>query len=148
MDVSLSLIIPAWNEELLLPALLDSVDIARHATDPDAGAIEVIVADNASTDKTAAIAAARGCRVVLVEKRVIGAVRNAGAAAARGGTLAFIDADSRIDPGTFSVIRETLASPMVVAGATFPFTSNSSPFVVRLANTDCFTPSIESCPFT
>jgi glycosyltransferase involved in cell wall biosynthesis len=52
VDVSLSLIIPAWNEELLLPALLDSVDIARHATDPDAGAIEVIVADNASTDKT------------------------------------------------------------------------------------------------
>jgi glycosyltransferase involved in cell wall biosynthesis len=118
VDVSLSLIIPAWNEELLLPALLDSVDVARRAADPAAGAIEVIVADNASTDATAAIAAARGCRVVLVEKRVIGAVRNAGAAAARGSTLAFIDADSRIDPHTFAVIRAALASPAVVAGAT------------------------------
>jgi len=113
----LSLVIPAWNEERLLPALLDTVDAARRAG-PGGDAIEVIVADNASTDGTAALAAARGCHVVPVAKRVIGAVRNGGAAAARGDMLAFIDADSRIHPQSFAVIRNTLASPRVIGGAT------------------------------
>ena len=113
----LSLVIPAWNEERLLPALLDTVDAARRAV-PGGDAIEVIVADNASTDGTAALAAARGCRVVPVAKRVIGAVRNGGASAASGEILAFIDADSRIHPQSFAVIRNTLASPSVIGGAT------------------------------
>jgi len=111
----LSLIVPAWNEERYLPALLDSIDAARRATTV---ALEVIVSDNASTDGTAALAAARGCRVVFSEKRVIGAVRNAGAAAARGDTLAFIDADSRIHPRTFAVIEQAMARLDVIAGAT------------------------------
>jgi hypothetical protein len=42
----------------------------------------VIVADNASTDDTGAIALARGCRVAIVNKRIIGASRNGGAALA------------------------------------------------------------------
>ncbi len=114
----LTLVIPAWNEERLLPALLDSVEAARRASEAAAEAIEIVVADNASTDGTAALAAARGCTVVPVAKRVIGAARNGGAAAARGDVLAFIDADSRIHPRTFDVVRETLASPSVIAGAT------------------------------
>jgi len=56
-----SLIIPAYNEERLLERLLDSVDAARTAYGRG-DAIEVIVADNASTDRTAVIAATRGCR--------------------------------------------------------------------------------------
>ena len=61
-----SLVIPAYNEARLLPRLLDSVDAARSRYK---GSVQVIVADNASTDKTAAIAAARGCEVARVEKR-------------------------------------------------------------------------------
>src|SRR5207248_1252646 len=82
-----SLVIPAYNEEAYLPRLLDSVDAARarYAGGPEA--IEVIVADNASTDATARLAAERGCRVARVEKRVIAAARNGGAALARGEIL-------------------------------------------------------------
>ena len=112
-----SLVIPAYNEERLLERLLDSVDAARAAYGP-AGAIEVIVADNMSTDRTAQIAARRGCRVVPAEKRVIAAARNAGARAARGEILAFVDADSQVHPRTFVEIDRALATGRAVAGAT------------------------------
>jgi len=112
-----SLVIPAYNEERLLGRLLDSVDVARSAYGP-AEAIEVIVADNLSTDRTAQIAAERGCRVVTARKRVIAAVRNAGAAAARGEVVAFIDADSQVHPRTFLDIDRALGTGRVVAGAT------------------------------
>ena len=112
-----SLIIPAYNEERLLGRLLDSVDAAR-ATYGRGDAVELIVADNASTDRTAVIAAMRGCRVIAVEKRVIAAARNAGARAARGEFLAFVDADAQVHPDTFVEIDRALADPRVVAGAT------------------------------
>jgi glycosyltransferase involved in cell wall biosynthesis len=113
-----SLVVPAFDEERLLPDLLDSVDAARRAYSGGADSIEVVVADNASTDRTAEVAAARGCRVVGVERRMIAAARNGGAREARGEVLGFIDADSRIHPDTFTVIDELLASGRYVGGAT------------------------------
>ena len=59
--IRLSLVIPAYNEEALLPRLLDTVDAARARYTFGADAIEVIVADQGSTDRTAAIATSRGC---------------------------------------------------------------------------------------
>jgi glycosyltransferase involved in cell wall biosynthesis len=112
-----SVVIPAYNEEKLLGRLLDSLDVARAAYG-NADAIEVIVADNVSTDRTAEIARARGCRVALVEKRVIAAVRNAGARAAVGEHLAFVDADTQVHPRTFVEIDKALATGRVVGGAT------------------------------
>ena len=112
-----SLIVPAYNEERLLPRLLDSIDVARAAYAGE-GEVEVIVADNSSTDRTASIAAARGCRVVGVEKRVIAAARNGGARTAQGEILTFIDADSIVHPRTFFEIDATLATGRAVGGAT------------------------------
>jgi glycosyltransferase involved in cell wall biosynthesis len=114
MAPRISLVVPARNESLWLPVLLDSVDLARDRF----GNVEVIVSDNVSTDGTAEIARSRGCRVVSVEKRVIGAVRNGGARAARGEFLAFIDADSRIHPDTFEVVERCLEDERIVGGAT------------------------------
>lgn len=115
MTPRLSLVIPAYNEAALLPRLLDSVAVAR-ARYP--AAVEVIVADNASTDATAELAAARGCIVAPVAKRVIGAARNGGAAIARGELLCFIDADSIIHPESFNAIDAMLSDPRIIAGAT------------------------------
>jgi glycosyltransferase involved in cell wall biosynthesis len=112
-----SLIVPAYNEERLLPRLLDSIDVARAAYARD-GDVEVIVADNNSSDRTAGIAAARGCTVVRVDKRVIAAVRNGGARIARGEILSFVDADAQIHPRTFSEIDVALATERAVGGAT------------------------------
>jgi glycosyltransferase involved in cell wall biosynthesis len=112
-----SVVIPAYNEEQLLPRLLDSIDAARRIYG-GVNRIEVIVADNGSTDRTAAIAAARGCQVVTVDKRVIAAVRNGGARVARGDIIAFVDADTQIHPRTFIEIDSALATGRVIGGAT------------------------------
>lgn len=114
----LTVIVPAYNEAHLLPRLLDTIDVARARYVGGLDAVEVIVANNASTDRTADIAAARGCRVVNIAPRVIAAVRNGGAAAAKGSILAFVDADMQVHPETFNVIDEALGDPAVIAGAT------------------------------
>ncbi len=114
----ISLVIPAYNEAGFLPQLLDSVAAARARYAHGADAVEVIVADNMSTDGTAAIAQAHGCRVATVERRRIAAARNGGAAIARGEILAFTDADMQIHPDTFNAIDAAIARPRVVGGAT------------------------------
>jgi glycosyltransferase involved in cell wall biosynthesis len=112
-----SLIIPAYNEEAYLPALLDSVARARgrYAGGPDN--IEVVVVDNESTDSTGDLARLSGCRVVREDKRVIAAVRNTGARNARGHVFVFIDADNIMHPDTFNAIDQSLATGKVIAGA-------------------------------
>jgi glycosyltransferase involved in cell wall biosynthesis len=116
--VRFSVVVPARNEEALLPRLLDTVEVARQAYRGGSARIEVIVADNVSTDRTAERALAKGARVVTVAKRVIGAVRNGGAREARGEVLVFVDADIRMHPGTFDAIDAAFATGRVVGGAT------------------------------
>jgi glycosyltransferase involved in cell wall biosynthesis len=91
--MKISVIIPTLNEEAMLPRLLDSIE----AQDFDRNEYEVIVADAASTDRTRSIAESRRCRVV--EGGLPAAGRNAGAAAASGELLFFLDADVILPPG-------------------------------------------------
>lgn len=114
----ISLVIPAWNEAAFLPRLLDTVDAARNRYHNGPDRIEVIVADNGSTDETPQIARSRGCRAEYVSNRLIAAARNGGAAAARGKLLAFADADFRLHPETFNYINAVMQHPGFVGGAT------------------------------
>lgn len=113
-----SVVIPARNEEKYLPRLLDTVETARRAYAGGAERVQVVVADNVSTDRTAEVARAKGARVVSVEKRVIGAVRNGGARDARGEVLVFVDADIRMHRETFNEMDRALATGSIVGGAT------------------------------
>jgi glycosyltransferase involved in cell wall biosynthesis len=90
----ISFIIPAYNEELELSSTLAAI---RAAASGAAQPCEVIVVDDASTDATAEIASQAGAQVVSVHRRQIAAARNAGARAARGKYLFFVDADTRIN---------------------------------------------------
>lgn len=117
MTPRFSVVIPAHNEARFLPQLLDSIEEAR-ARYTGADPIEVLVVDNCSTDATAEIAQARGCRLVREQKRIIAAVRNRGARAARGELLAFTDADATIHPEAFNAIDRAMATGRYVAGAT------------------------------
>jgi glycosyltransferase involved in cell wall biosynthesis len=90
----ISFVIPAYNEELELSSTLAAI---RAATSGVSQPIEIIVVDDASTDATREIAGQAGARVISINRRQIAAARNAGARAARGDYILFIDADTRIN---------------------------------------------------
>jgi len=92
--MKVSIIIPALNEETALPHLLDSLK------DQDFTDYEVIIADAHSTDRTREIAASHGC--IVVDGGLPAAGRNAGAKAASGDILFFLDADVILPPGFIS----------------------------------------------
>src|SRR6266516_1881512 len=90
----ISFIVPAYNEELELSSTIAAICVAVSGADQ---AYEIIVVDDASTDATAKVATAAGARVVSSNQRHIAAARNAGARAAHGENLFFVDADTRIN---------------------------------------------------
>ena len=100
----ISIVVPAYNEESLLAATLTHLGVAAGALGEP---YEIIVVDDASTDRTAAIASAHGARVVGVNVRQIGAARNAGARVATGELLVFVDADTLVPP---EVLRGAVAA--------------------------------------
>lgn len=100
----LSFILPAHDEAPLIGATLDAIHAAARACGLT---YECVVVDDASTDDTARVAVAHGARVVPVAFRHIAATRNAGAAAAHGTRLCFVDADTLIDA---SVLRAAIAA--------------------------------------
>src|SRR2546423_5479884 len=89
----ISVVVPVRNAEQTLPALLAS--LARQDCDEP---FEVIVADDASTDGSVAVALDFGQELPLVvcespTHRGIGGARNTGAARSSASALAFCDAD-------------------------------------------------------
>jgi peptidoglycan/xylan/chitin deacetylase (PgdA/CDA1 family) len=88
----ISVVIPAYNEEMLLPKCLDSVlnqSLPRKL-------YEVIVVDNASTDRTAVIAREKGVRVVWEGKKGYVWALKKGVREAKGEIIAITDADCRV----------------------------------------------------
>jgi glycosyltransferase involved in cell wall biosynthesis len=72
---AVGVVIPAHNEQDLLPSCLAAV---RHAASQVAVPVHVVVAADACTDRTAAVARAQGADVVEVSGRCVGAARQAG----------------------------------------------------------------------
>lgn len=107
--MKISIVLPAFNEEKLLPRTLTAVASARAAFDRRGWAAEVIVCDNNSTDRTAAIAAEHGAAVVFEPVNQIGRARNTGAAAATGDWILFLDADSVPTPELFNEAADLVA---------------------------------------
>lgn len=110
----LSFIVPAYNEELELPSTLSAI---RAAADANSEPYEIIVANDGSTDTTAAVAATGGARVVTIHRRQIAAARNAGAREAQGDILFFVDADTRISSAHVTGARAALAAGCAGGGA-------------------------------
>jgi GT2 family glycosyltransferase len=90
-----SVVIPVKDGVRSLPSLLDALSAQR-----DVGNVEVIVADNNSSDETVAVARAHPVVAQVVVEPTPGsyAARNAGLAVARASVLAFTDADCTPEP--------------------------------------------------
>jgi glycosyltransferase involved in cell wall biosynthesis len=102
--VDASIIIPARNEAASIGCVVEAV-LAQQTPDR---CIEVIVADDGSTDDTRARAEAAGALVIELpageEPGNPAALRNRAAQAARGRILIFLDADCMPAPGWLSAI--------------------------------------------
>lgn len=107
------MVIPAHDEQRVLPACLDAIEAASRRVD---GHVEVIVAANRCTDATVRIASERGAEVVQVPGRNIARVRNAGAARARGRLLVMIDADSRMTSGVLAEVWSRMDTGRTIGG--------------------------------
>jgi O-antigen biosynthesis protein len=103
---TVSVVIPCHNAVAFLGVAIDS------ALAQDPPPLEVIVVDDASTDGSGDIARGYGGRVRVIafdQNRGGGAARNAGAAAAAGDALMFLDADDEMAPGTLAALVAALA---------------------------------------
>lgn len=118
-SVFISVIIPAFNEEKLLPATLAAVNRAREVFHQRGWESELVVCDNNSTDRTADVARGAGATVVFEPVNQISRARNAGANVARGDWFLFVDADSQPSPELFAEAADAIASGRFIGcGAT------------------------------
>jgi len=110
----ISFVIPAYNEADFIGPTLRAIrdSAAQLALDH-----EVIVADDASTDRTSAIAEALGARIVRCSNRQIAATRNAGAAVSKGEYLIFVDADTTVNTAVVGGAIRALDAGAVGGGA-------------------------------
>lgn len=114
----ISFVIPAHNEEALLPETLRGLDAAARAL---GFPFEVIVVNDASSDRTGEVARRQGARVIDVQHRQIAATRNAGAREARGDMLVFIDADTLVCEAVIRAAVDAIARGAVGGGCAFRF---------------------------
>ena len=119
-----ALIVPAWNEEAVIA---QTVGQLRAVAEELGLPYELVVVDDASSDRTAELAAAAGARVVRVEKRQIAAVRNAGAAATTAPWLVFVDADTWVPETVLRHALLELGSGAVGGGSRVAFDGRGHP---------------------
>ena len=114
----LSIIVPAYNEEAWLAATLEAIEAAAtRLLDRAGGSVEMIVVDNNSSDRTAAVALMQGATVIHEPVQGIARSRNAGARHANGEVLVFVDADVIVPPSLLEAIHSVLGDPACLGGA-------------------------------
>ncbi len=114
---TISLIIPAYNEEDYLPACLDAV--MRNLADK---VLEIIVVDNNSTDRTKEIVGRYPAVTYVFEpEKGITRARQCGYLAATGDILAYVDADTRPPAGWVEQIRDQFGTRHNLACLSGPY---------------------------
>ena len=109
----LSFVVPAYNEEAYLPACLESIlsQIDSRLTNLPPVTCEIIVVNNASTDRTGEVALRYPGVIVVDEPRKgLTFARQAGFAASTGDLIANVDADSRLTSGWVTKVLTTFAA--------------------------------------
>lgn len=135
---TLSVVIPAYNEEDGIAAIVERVlairpELAKVGVDD----LECIVVDDGSKDRTAEIVQGYAPEVTLISQpnKGYGGALKTGFRAARGELLAFLDADSTYPPEYFpQLCQAALAGADIVIGSRMSGTSSEMPLVRRIGN--------------
>lgn len=115
-EIQVSVIVPAYNEELALPPVLDGIQRVMQSLGIP---YEIIVVDDGSTDGTCSICA-RYPDVIVVrhpQNRGTGAARTTGVRKARAQKIVMIDADGTYPVEAFPEMIASLDSCDMVIGA-------------------------------
>jgi glycosyltransferase involved in cell wall biosynthesis len=124
---SISLVIPAYNEEAYLGACLDAA--VKHAGPK---ACEIIVVDNDSTDRTREVAQRYPQVVYLFEPRKgITKARQCGYLHSRGDILAFVDADTIMPEGWIEQVEQQFRKDDRLACLSGPYRFYDLPWLRR-----------------
>jgi glycosyltransferase involved in cell wall biosynthesis len=113
---TISLVIPALNEEKYIKDCLDSV------ISSGANFLEIIVVDNGSTDKTKEIVESyNNIRIVREEKKGVMFARQRGVDETKGEIVAFIDADTKMIPGWYEQIIDKFSKDLILVSLSGPY---------------------------
>lgn len=132
--MKISFVIPAHNEEGHIAQCLESIEkeiaAIRHLR-PEIGA-EIIVVNNASTDKTREIASGfAGVRVIDEPNKGLVRARHAGFVASHGDIVANIDADVVLPKGWLSFVLKSFDRDERLVVLSGPFIYHDLPLFVR-----------------
>ncbi len=106
---SVSVIVPVRDGESIIAECLDAI----LATDYPADRREILVVDNASTDRTAPLIRSKPVRYLHEKKRGVSNARNRGIAESTGEILAFVDADCLVEPQWLTELVRPFEDPEI-----------------------------------
>ncbi len=135
----LSVVIPAYNEEDGIAAIVERVLAIRPALQAvGVDDLECLVVDDGSQDRTAVIVQEFGDQVRLIrqQNRGYGGALKTGFSQARGELIGFLDADSTYPPEYFpAMCQAALAGADIVIGSRMAGAHSEMPLVRRIGNT-------------
>jgi peptidoglycan/xylan/chitin deacetylase (PgdA/CDA1 family)/glycosyltransferase involved in cell wall biosynthesis len=106
-----SVVIPAFNEELMLPTCLQALTEQNYK-----GKYEIIVVDNNSEDLTSKIALVYGATVIKEKRQGVAFARQAGFSVAKGQIILSTDSDTIVPPNWISsMVSKLLKDKSIVA---------------------------------
>ncbi len=109
-NVKISVIVPTLNEEKYIEGTIFHIAKQRPH--------EIIIADARSTDGTVHIAKKYGCKIVYSKRGAASYGRNAGAKAATGDVLLFLDADTIVFPTLLKTLHKDFSTDKKLVGWT------------------------------
>jgi glycosyltransferase involved in cell wall biosynthesis len=136
---TLSVVIPAYNEEDGIAAIVERVlAVAPALAQEGVDGLECIVVDDGSKDRTAEIVQgyAPRARLIRQQNKGYGGALKTGFCAAQGELLGFLDADSTYPPEYFpQMCRIALDGADIVIGSRMAGAHSEMPLVRRVGNT-------------